>query len=625
MLRDCYVSDDCRCSRCLYYTSTITTNFKSRRVKGTGEEHLILLTLLTLFALLPRTLAWEGEIKFDLDGILVSPVDYKHIGWELDVSEISDQALNCARELRTYLESFLFNGTKWADNLKTRLIQQVAPLITNLEHEGKSLKSSVHSLRTKRSLGILLSLGASIISAGSSLYTLGKVHVLQGTLDKARYKIEINRRNIVHLKEALSRVLTYQEHQIRELDIAAEFRWKINQLLNKFKGINRGLTRLARHEMPIGLLSPYDLTRMTSYLKNKPPKNGHYLFTPEEAVRAAPVSWILNKNKLEVFIHIPTVHHHNESVRDLYRLVGAHLPGNKGLIQFLSPEDFISVSRDKQVHVPLTTSQLTECHKHGKLYLCERLDILYNKPSSCISALYYKDTKMAVDLCKLELVQRPASVLRVASHHYLFKKGQKIVYHCGNIQPYIRPIKKDEEIKITPNCIVEGDGYKIYPKRFMRTETIAVSHQITWKDIAFKDDPQYERLRMALDDVLIPNLDNIGLKTDLTFIPLIIVLFLISATMGVALYLYYQQTRRHLRYGKKKVRYAKQTSSGENVIFDDQDTASKHADTVSPTHKSQVQGRDHIFSPSISRKEKVEVKRSEDQITKAAEPPKLVA
>jgi len=171
-----------------------------RRSRQSGATSLFpthrLASLLLICCLFNTSYAWEGQIKFADYGILVSPVEYEHVSWDIDFDQLSQQAEEFAGDLESQVNHLLKNST-WSKGLQSRFRHQIGPLISALRQAGHRIKALVKTLRDKRSLGVILAIGASIAAVGSSIYTIDKVHGLEGELRTSRLQIELNRKNLV--------------------------------------------------------------------------------------------------------------------------------------------------------------------------------------------------------------------------------------------------------------------------------------------------------------------------------------------------------------------------------------------------------------------------------------------
>jgi len=580
--------------RCL--GANLETSTRSKPGRATHlQQTLRVATVLLFWSLIHSGESWEGQIKFADYGILVSPVEYEHVAWDIDLNLLSKQAIEYADSLEKHTRAHLKNST-WSKHLKARFRHQIGPLITSLRHEGQRIRALVKDLRTKRSLGVILAIGASIAAVGSSIYTIDKVHGLEGTLKTSTMQIELNGKNLMQTKAIVSGILRKQEDKLQEIDLVENVRWQVHGALNTLIEVRKGLNSLLRHEVPVGLLNQKDIEKASYALKTSLSDEVQTLFPIEESLRMSPASWIIKGNSIKIFIHVPIIRDRPSCVRNLYELVGAYLPGNKGVVKILSPEPFIAVSPGQATHTPVSNADLALCYKHGKLFLCDNLDILYSKPSSCIGSLFYKDTSLAVRKCALEHAE-PSKVVKVSRDAYLFKGGQSITYHCHNLQPYTRHFLKPEEIKLTPGCSVEGDGFIIYPRRSMKSDAVSVKHKITWEDISLLEDPKFAKLQMALRDMKMGG--NISMQSshsrEIFYILIAFFILLLASVVGYAVYGYHRITR------GMKIRNYSLSSSGENVESDTL-TQSKPA-TAS---KKSITERMSIYftKPSIVKKDK---------------------
>lgn len=509
--------------------------------------------------------AWEGEVRFTKVGSLAGPVDYENIEWKLDILAMAREATGIAHHIDKTVDDFLQNRT-WATSYVQHFKTQLHPLLGELKAEARQLKDVVMQLREKRALGIAMAVMGAVAAVGSVIYTVEQVHRLSVNSQKQAHNIALNHRAIEKLRDVIFRIVMQEEHALQELETLSDMRWELNTLIRRVRQAKVGVQSLLRNQIPLGLLNEDDLALARKDLDGMS-KKYQLIFSPEESLLKAPISWLMNGTTLKIFFHVPAVRNPRLMIRDLYRLEGGVLSHATGVVKFMAPEPYISVTTDYKVHAPLTNSDLDLCHKIGPLYLCDHMNILYTASHSCVAALFYKDTTLATKMCHLEHQAETADVVKISSDLYLFGKGQKLVYLCGSMLPKIKRLPNITEMRVSTECEARGDDYTIYPQRTVARSYVKVKHSLDWRTIMHSSNVKLEGLRMQL--LAIGKEKMLSWDDDsFPFIELVIFGLLITvAFLGILSYWWIRRYRRDLKGQRRSVKkeHMMSLSSGEFV------------------------------------------------------------
>ena len=134
--------------------------------------------------------------------------------------------------------------------------------------------------------------------------------------------------------------------------------------------------------------------------------------------------------------------------------------------------DVLAINQ-KQEYQVLTSSEVSQCFKLGRVHNCQGRQILKtNFRKTCLGALYVKDAEAASWYCDFQVQPADERVFRVRNDDYLVYTNKEIVAtkKCG---PSISQTVQGTEgtaINIPGGCNLQLEDHKIYGEDFIRTK-----------------------------------------------------------------------------------------------------------------------------------------------------------
>ena len=189
-----------------------------------------------------------------------------------------------------------------------------------------------------------------------------------------------------------------------------------------------------------------------------------------------PMSYVFNKARETFYfiVHIPLTR--PEQVMDMFEYVPFPMTMSTSENHVVLPRpghhDVLAINQ-KQEYQVLTSSELSQCFKLGRVHYCQGRQILRtNFRKTCLGALYVKDAEAASWYCDFQVQPADERVFRVRNDDYLVYTNKEIVAtkKCGPSVSQTVQITEGTAVNIPGGCNLQLEDHKIYGEDSIRTE-----------------------------------------------------------------------------------------------------------------------------------------------------------
>ncbi len=175
---------------------------------------------------------------------------------------------------------------------------------------------------------------------------------------------------------------------------------------------------------------------------------------------SVPISYLLSPHSMLMVLHIPFVADGRYHLRKLYEVGTVVLTGTGRLVKFTPEVPFTSVDQRSETHQLMTAADLERCIKIGSVRLCPDMSILQKQVSSCITALYHRQTLKASLLCSSTL-EFNKNVFQVNGTAYAIRKGVEVQLQCPKQDPQFFAIKENKVQIVPRGCKLMGPDFVV--------------------------------------------------------------------------------------------------------------------------------------------------------------------
>jgi len=418
-----------------------------------------------------RSLLYQGNATFLLVGSIAAPVNYINVGLRLNFGEIQKIAgeLGTAWDRHRHVVMDADGASKqvWAKGQILERIRDFQLAKQRFDQLKEIAKGKPLGDREERSLGLIMAgaVGAlaGLVGLGSTVYTEEQLHHLSKRDDDLERNVALLSDGMYQLQDIVADYISEQKQEEEVLRRIQSASHNVTMGTKVYTEATHIIQEVLRGEMPSEMASIEELKQILKEVKDVGKQQGlEPLVQKETDLMAVPFSWVMTTDYLRLILHVPAVMDRARMVRPLYVLDDAVLQQGQRLIRFSTTDQYISVSEDREVHVVHRTSDLNQCHRINRLYLCQSGSIMSKTVDSCTAALYFQDSDMAAAKCDLELVATQQKVVKTGRNRYRTNGRQRLNLICGHqgVQTSIETSGQQDTL-IPDGCTASGTHYTL--------------------------------------------------------------------------------------------------------------------------------------------------------------------
>lgn len=347
-------------------------------------------------------------------------------------------------------------------------------------HTGSLVGPSPTHVIQKRQLGIILA----GVGVGLSLYTLYEVESLKGEIfdiktnqNVMHHEIAGNRHAINSNRELISKIVDRLDHEgdwmhsVSHRLAVDELQFLLKMYADTLAVWLGGLEDiLLRQSFSPKMFTTGAVSDSVRALQMKAAKNGFELsFSDLNDLARAPLSYVVVKNCIFVFIHIPVV---TKTRLNLYALIDAPMRSQHGkTVRVQTDNKFLAINDNNDEFIEMNAAEMTSCVKYAGIYVCPIGRISKNARAGCLSALFLSD-KEAHSVCNFLVTKESMeSVTQVSPTEAIVTAPTGIsdvtVFlncHDGLLsRTSSLTVHEARRIKVPANCLLSTDNFSFRP------------------------------------------------------------------------------------------------------------------------------------------------------------------
>ena len=193
------------------------------------------------------------------------------------------------------------------------------------------------------------------------------------------------------------------------------------------------------------------------------------------------VSYLIDFSKELVYTitHVPLVR--ASDYLTLYEYVGSpiQVKKEKEVYAEINVSGYLAIAKDNSQYQEWTEESLKKCQKFGKVYYCPDNVRYMRARTSCLTALYDGNSKIAHQLCPMNLVNQISTAVQLNESSYLITETQRqsLVVLCGNKKRKY-PIQGTITLRMARACVASTSNLVIQHPA-MEAEVTVDSRMIT--------------------------------------------------------------------------------------------------------------------------------------------------
>jgi len=433
----------------------------------------------------------RGEAVFDRLGDIAQPAFYGTTGIKVtfDADNYAPQKVNETLEkeledLWRVLQTKQDLSPKEARDSVNRIRRGIEAAVTRYNRVAEGMKVLTDMGTQKRFVMAmaLTSMAGSIFALGSALYSrqdlirLGKQNrTLKRRVDRTQHL----------LRDLGNRVSQWHREKLLddlERKIIAGINDRLDDSTDYLEDVEAGRYAALEHRLHPRLVKPHHLAAVAKDIKETAAEKGAQpVLNPSTHIWDYPLSYALSTKGLVLFVHTPMVRDGQSMLRQLWKLNSAVIGQDDKLHAYGGEDKFIATNRNLQVHTTHTVSDLEECDRIGRTYICTHQTVLHKTPSTCTAALFYGESELAAAVCKKELVGPTLPVVELAANHYLVQEDQTMTVNCNKDRPTIKKVKAGDEVITEPGCSWTGTDFILVGNEGDKSHVLKANHTLTAK------------------------------------------------------------------------------------------------------------------------------------------------
>ena len=389
-------------------------------------------------------------------GRIASPVSYETVVLQVDLYAYTSAQEKVEQQLKTLQEQIP------SRNISNALQPHLHRLEEGVQRAETALQYFTGQTKEKRQAWAV-GLGA-IISVGSAIFS----HVEVSQMER---KLRTEHRRVGYLDRRVSELARVTKDRLGNFGIrmatdeAIERAGTIiDNLSNEIEATVESYYSLAAHRVHPDLIPPHTLQQITEQvLRSAKKKNAVPAVPVATALMHFPLSWVVRKRGIQIFIHIPLVPRGPDHIRRLYWLHNAIQTVGHKINTISGPENFISVGAHKKTYVAHTAGELALCHQMLDLRLCAHAALHHHLRRHCVAGLFYEDYQAILKHCHEDKINSDVPIINISPKRYLIQTSEASKMYCkGEQSATAKQIRRGEETHVSPGCNLEGDTYHLY-------------------------------------------------------------------------------------------------------------------------------------------------------------------
>jgi len=393
-------------------------------------------------------------------GKIASPIHYETIALQVDLESYINATTQVEAQLLHLQQAYPQRNV--SDALAPQLLRLQEA--TRQAATALSYFSAPHRVE-KRQVSAILAAGlGALIAVGSAIFGHSEV-------EQMGEKLKSEHRHNKHLDHRLSELTEMMQQKlgtIADRFAADEALVKagaiIEQICAEVEAAVESYYSLASHKIHPGLIPPTQLREISKQVQASAKQQGAVpVVQLSEALMHLPLSWILRKKGIQLFLHVPMVPEGKDHVRQLLWLHSATKTVGHEVKSLTGSEKFISLGHHKGTYVVHTAGELELCHQMMNLRLCPHPALHHMKHRHCIAGLYNRNSKVIHDHCKEETSNRDLPLLDYATKQFYVRRAEKARIYCGDEET--RPLSRlqaGQLIQLEDGCEMQGESFHLY-------------------------------------------------------------------------------------------------------------------------------------------------------------------
>ena len=237
-----------------------------------------------------------------------------------------------------------------------------------------------------------------------------------------------------------------------------------------------------RHDIDAGLLPPRALKQAEEQIELYA-NNNHLtpVYPLATEMVSMPNSFIVGSKGLAILIHVPLVEDKDRDIRRLLLLDSAILSSDNDVIELAATHDYIAVNQKEDVHSVHSAADLQGCHKIQDTYLCKDQGLIDKTPASCVGALYYEDTQLAMNNCTLSDVHFHRPAIQINATAFLvdasYSNPTRVTKKCVGRNSENLRLVRPTPVAVEPGCTLFNPQFEAVAARATTTDAITRLHE----------------------------------------------------------------------------------------------------------------------------------------------------
>ena len=409
---------------------------------------------------------YAGQVNFFPAGEVASPCYFHEVGLSVSLSTFLTLDKRVNSTINYHLDRIVANlkeaNYSSPEKVVERVRQKVKPALDDLRQGVADLKQVMDFTKTERSAFLLGALVGTVAAVGSAIYSASEVHEMGRKLEKEQKRVVTLSHDLRSLRHVFSYERIRDEEFFQKEEAVMEINTQILLASKKVQSVLVAYYELHEHRLHPALATPTVLEKIKKKVEHETSTTGAQpVLNINKEVFRVPISYLLGPHSLLMVLHIPFVADGRYHLRKLYEVGTAVLTGTGRLVKFTPEVPFISVDQRSEMHQLMTAADLERCTKIGSVRLCPDMSILQKQVSSCIAALYYRQTLKASLLCSTSTLEFNKNIFQVNRTAYAIRKGVEVQLQCPKQDPQFFAIKENKVQIVPRGCKLMGPDFVV--------------------------------------------------------------------------------------------------------------------------------------------------------------------
>lgn len=405
-------------------------------------------TILILLLLPPNT---NTHVVFESIGEMAGALSYVHVTMELDLGEIETQLVSYSEGLNiihgtitnhTYEENWKKDYDSYVASLKQLLDHTQERFGNMIDIHGSNVKDLFNKLENlkailpqqqhdeihrleKRFVGLISAIAGTFMG----LYSRAQMDAIKEDL----YNVKQTQQHFIKVTTTLQNDIRTISTELDSLTDAVRVMtltnpaYLVSALSRAERQLERALQKAqnviqqAQHRrLSVDFLNATSLARLFTRLQRQAEAAGCKLIPehPSDLFQLE-MSYFYEAPRILMILHVPMAP--TDSILRLFRFRPFPLPldATTALLPTVDA-DVLAISYGDRYSVELRHTDLLDCHRMNKFFLCERHGVLRKTmTSSCLGALWNQEFEKSYQLCTMMVQPHIESVLQLENNNYL--------------------------------------------------------------------------------------------------------------------------------------------------------------------------------------------------------------